>query len=167
MRCATIVMSTTLAFAATSASAEWKVVQGAKVLPMGEKKLSTVVRTNALAPATGVRAYLQIDCFEHPSLTSRYFGVVTDKETAPGFLGWRYKFDDGLTVTELPGSRTSLSATGLGGSDKPIFQDLMKAKKMQLTLMPVNGPALTFDFDVTGAREAAAKIACKEVNKMR
>ena len=39
-----------------------------------------------------------------------------------------------------------------------------KAKRLQLTLLPRQGPKLTFNFDLSGGASAIDAIPCKEKN---
>jgi hypothetical protein len=145
------------------ALAEWKVEQqGTKVMSHRYDPVGTIARLPAKAPSRDVTAYLQVECFEHPPLSGKHFGVVLSKATTPGPITYRYKFDDAAPVQHGPYSRTSLAVVSLGDAASEEFKGLSKAKRLQLILFPRQGPELTFDFDLSGGASAIDAIACKE-----
>jgi hypothetical protein len=75
---------------------------------------------------------------------------------------YEYKFDDAARVQRGPYSRRSLTVVNLGDAASEEFKGLSKAKRLQLTLLPRQGPELTFDFDLSGSASAIDAIPCKE-----
>ena len=51
---------------------------------------------------------------------------------------------------------------GLGDAASEEFKGLSKAKRLQLTLHPSQGPEFNFDFDLSGSASAIDAIPCKE-----
>jgi hypothetical protein len=157
------------------ALAEWKLEQqGTKVMSLRNDSaygirntVFTIAKLTAKAPSRGVTAYLQVECFEHPELTGRTFGIVLSKGTTPGPIAYRYKFDDDAPVQRGPYSRTSLTVVTLGDAASEELKGLSKASRLQLTLLPAQSPELTFDFDVSGAASAINAIPCKEERRAR
>jgi len=147
----------------TPALAEWKVEQqGTKVMSHRNDPVGTIARLAAEAPSRDITAYLQVECFEHPPLSGKHFGVVLSKATTPGPIAYEYKFDDAAPVLRGPYSRTSLTVVSLGDAESKEFKGLSKAKRLQLTLLPRQGPKLTFNFDCRGGASAIDAIPCKE-----
>lgn len=147
----------------TPALAEWKVEQqGTKVMSHSNDPIGTIARLAAEAPSGDITAYLQVECFEHPPLSGKHFGVVLSKATTPGPIAYEYKFDDAAPVLRGPYSRTSLTVVSLGDAESKEFKSLSKAKRLQLTLFPRQSPKLTFNFDLSGGASAIDAIPCKE-----
>lgn len=145
------------------ALAEWKVEQqGTKVMSHRNDPIGTIARLAAEAPSRDITAYLQVECFEHPPLSGKHFGVVLSKATTPGPIAYEYKFDDAAPVLRGPYSRTSLTVVSLGDAESKEFKGLSKAKRLQLTLLPRQGPKLTFNFNLSGGASAIDAIPCKE-----
>lgn len=111
---------------------------------------------------------MQLDCYVSESIGGLGLALILSKEPPRGFMAWRYQFDDGPPVQTKPYSR-SLPAENiqLGDRSSPEVKGLMNAKRLRLTLLPADGSELPFDFDVSGAAEAAQGLACKEYNRMR
>ena len=143
------------------AAAEWKVEHGAKVSDKRKDGGGTVAILPAKAAFKDVSAYLQVECFEHPKRNMRTVNIVTSRESAPGLMMWRYQFDDRPPKQRGPYSRLSLTVTGLGDSSSDEFKGLLTAKRLQVTLMPTNGPQWSFEFDLAGASEAIDAVPCK------
>ena len=145
------------------ALAEWKVEeQGAKVMSHRDDPVGTIAKLPAKAPSRDITAYLQVECFEYPPLLGKHFGVVLSKATTTGPIVYEYKFDDAARVQRGPYSRRSLTVVNLGDAASEEFKGLSKAKRLQLTLLPRQGPELTFDFDLSGSASAIDAIPCKE-----
>lgn len=145
------------------ALADWKVEQqGAKVMSHRNDPVGAIAKLPAKAPSRDITAYLQVECFEHPPLSGKHVGVVLSRPTRPGPITYRYKFDDAAPVQRGPYSRTSLAVVGLGDAASEEFKGLSKAKRLQLTLHPSQGPEFNFDFDLSGSVSAIDAIPCKE-----
>jgi hypothetical protein len=145
------------------ALAEWKVEQqGTKVMSHRNDPVGTIARLAAEAPSRDITAYLQVECFKHPPLSGKHFGVVLSKATTPGPITYEYEFDDAAPVLRGPYSRRRLTVVSLGDAESEEFKGLSKAKRLQLTLLPRPGPELTFDFDLSGGASAIDAIPCKE-----
>ena len=145
------------------ALADWKVEhQGTKVMSHRNDPVGTIAKLPAKAPSRDITAYLQVECFEYPPLLGKHFGVVLSKATTPGPIVYEYKFDDAARVHRGPYSRRSLTVVNLGDAASEEFKGLSKAKRLQLTLLPRQGPELTFDFDLSGGASAIDAIPCKE-----
>jgi len=101
------------------ALAEWKVEQqGTKVMSHRDDPVGTIARLAAEAPSRDITAYLQVECFEHPPLSGKHFGVVLSKATTPGPIAYEYKFDDAAPVLrgeDRPGRSTLVA----GGASAP------------------------------------------------
>jgi len=151
----------------SGASAEWKLGEGRKAFSSFAPITGTLATVPAKAPSQGVTARLQLECFTHPELSGLYFGVILSKETTPGFMGWRFQYDDGPVVERKPSPRLSLTNTALGDRSSDELKGLLKAKRLRLTLLPPRSPDLKYEFDVLGAEKAAAALGCKELNSMR
>lgn len=148
----------------TGALAEWKIeTSGQKLMSLREDRVGTIAKLAAKAPSHGVSAFLQIECFVHPDVGGRTFGIVLSKPTTTGPLGWKYQFDDGPVIQRGPFTRLSLTVTTLGDFTQDEFKGLAHAKRLRLTLLPRASEALSFDFDVGGAAEAINKVPCKDV----
>jgi hypothetical protein len=50
----------------------------------------------------------------------------------------------------------------LGDASSAELKGLPSAKRLRLTLLPAQGGELSYDFDVTGAKDAIKSIPCKE-----
>lgn len=149
----------------TVALAAWKVERGAKLMSLPDDRVGMIAKLPAKAPYHDVRAFLQIECFVHPEVGGRTFGIVLSKPTTTGAISWRYQFDDGPVVKRGPYSRLSLTVIALGDFTQDEFKGLVHAKRLRLTLMPRQSEELPFDFDVTGAAQAINKVPCKEIKR--
>ena len=147
----------------TGAFAEWKVERGSKLMSLRDDPVGTIAKLPAKAPYHGVSAFLQIECFVHPEVGGRTFGIVLSKPTTTGAISWRYQFDNGPVVQRGPYTRLSLTVIGLGDFTQDEFKGLVHAKRFRLTLLPRQSEELPFDFDVTGVAEAINKVPCKEI----
>ena len=65
------------------AGAEWKVERGTKVGSLRNHQVGIIATLPATATFDGVSAYLQVECLEHPEVTTRIVNIVTSKDTAP------------------------------------------------------------------------------------
>jgi hypothetical protein len=156
---AAMFISMLLNFAAP-AVAQWKVQEGRNAFSLPLNEAGKIATLPARAPAQGITANLQLECVRYLDLSSLYFGVITSKEMLPGFMGWRFRYDQEPEVERSPSIRTSLTKTSLGDPSKEELKGLMKAKRLRLTLLPPNSALLRYDFDVAGAAEAAARLPC-------
>lgn len=138
------------------AAADWTVIHGARKV-LGFPPTGTVARVPATAPSHGFSASLQIECFDHPEVGGRVLGVILSRETAPGFLAYRYQLDDAPAIVRPPEVRTSLTSHAL----TPFPAGLSGAQRLDLVLTPASGPALSFRFDVRGADRAIRAIPCR------
>lgn len=157
-----VLLSVTVALLTVSAHAAWKVENGRKVLSMRDDPVGLVARLPAEAASHGVTAYLQVECFRHPQLSGKMLGIVLSKETKPGPIAWRYKFDERPAVSRGPYTRTSLKVIGLGDATSEELKGTLTAKRLMLTLLPAAGEELTFSFDLSGASAAARAVPCAE-----
>jgi hypothetical protein len=153
-------------FFTATAFAEWKVERGPRGLGFSGTPPGPVAKASAKAPSGGVSAFLQVECFENPHLTSRMLLVVLSKETAPGAIAWRYQLDDQPPVQRGPHTRTSLKIISLGDSSNDPLKEFARTKRLRLTLLPMKSEELSFDFDISGADNAIKAIPCNEFNKM-
>jgi hypothetical protein len=144
------------------ANAAWKVEKAAKVNAMRNDRIGIVAKLPAKAANDGVSAHLQIECFEHPELTTRTLNLIVSKQSAPGPIGWRYQFDDRPAIERGPFSRISLTMTSLGDSSSEEFKGLATAQRLRVTLLPTKGAQWSFDFDISGAQAAISAVPCKE-----
>jgi hypothetical protein len=135
--------------------------QGTKIISHRNDPVGTIAKLSAKAPSRDITAYLQVECFERPPLSGMHVGIVLSRPTTPGPITYRYKFDDAAPVQRGPYSRTSLAVVGLGDAASKEFKGLSKAKRLQLTLRPSQGPELEFDFDLNGSASAIDAIPCK------
>ena len=122
--------------------AEWKVERGTKVGSLRNHQVGIIATLPATATFDGVSAYLQVECFEHPEVTTRIVNLVTSKDTAPGLMMWRYQLDDRPPMQRGPYSRLSLKVIGLGDSSSDEFKGLLTARRLRVTLMPTTGPQM-------------------------
>lgn len=157
-----LLIATCLFLSPGFAFAAWKVEHGSKVSSLRDDRAGVVAKLPVKSAPQGVSAYLQIECFMHPQLTSRTLNLVLSKPTAPGPLGWRYQIDDKAAIQRGPYSRTSLTVTNMGDSSSDEFKGLANAQRFRVTLLPSQGAQWSFDFDVTGARAAIDSVPCKK-----
>ena len=142
--------------------AEWKVERGTKVGSLRNHQVGIIATLPATATFDGVSAYLQVECLEHPEVTTRIVNIVTSKDTAPGLMAWRYQLDDRSPTQRGPYSRLSLKVIGLGDSSSDEFKGLLTARRLRVTLMPTTGPQWSFEFDVRGAPQAINAVPCQK-----
>jgi hypothetical protein len=139
--------------------AEWKIeAQGAKVMNLPNDRIGPIATLPAKAASYGGTAYLQIECFKSPTLTQKHFAIVVTKNMPPG-LPYRVKFDDDIPVQRGPYVRTGDGT--VHGLDDEAFARLPTARRLQFSFLQPQGPALAFDFDVTGATSAIDAIPCE------
>jgi hypothetical protein len=125
----------------TSAFATWKVERGPKLMSLRDDPVGELAKLPAKAPTNGVSAYLQIECFVHPEVGGRNFGIVLSKPTTPGAISWRYQFDDGPVIQRGPYTRLSLTVIGLGDFSQDEYKGLAHAKRFRVTLLPQHSAA--------------------------
>jgi len=142
--------------------AEWKVERGTKVSSLRNYQVGIIATLPATATFDGVSAYLQVECLEHPEVTTRIVNLVTSKDTAPGLMMWRYQLDDRPPMQRGPYSRLSLKVIGLGDSSSDEFKGLLTARRLRVTLMPTTGPQWSFEFDLRGAPQAINAVPCQK-----
>ena len=142
--------------------AEWKVERGTKAGNLRDHQVGIIATLPATATFDGVSAYLQVECLEHPEVTTRIVNIVTSKDTAPGLMMWRYQFDDRPPMQRGPYSRLNLKVIGLGDSSSDEFKGLLTARRLRVTLMPARGPQWSFEFDLRGAPQAINAVPCKK-----
>jgi hypothetical protein len=147
------------------AFAQWKIQEGRNAFSMPPAEVGKIATLQARASAQGITASLQLECVRYLELSSLYFGVITSKEMLPGFMGWRFRYDQEPEVERSPSIRTSLTKTSLGDRSREELKGLMKAKRLRLTLLPPHTAPLRYDFDVAGAAKAAAGLPCRELDK--
>jgi hypothetical protein len=147
------------------AQAAWTVREGKKISPF-PPLTGQIATLPAKAPFNGMTAKLHVECFTHPELTGLSFGILLSKNPPNGFMGWTYQYDDAPPVKQGPFSRAlPPNYISLGDATSGELKGLRTAKRLHLVLQPANGGALPFDFDVTGADVAFAKIPCKEFRR--
>jgi hypothetical protein len=142
--------------------AEWKVERGTKVGSLRSHQVGIIATLPATATFDGVSAYLQVECLEHPEVTTRIVNIVTSKDTAPGLMMWRYQLDDNPPTQHGPYSRLSLKVIGLGDSSSDEFKGLLTGRRLRVTLMPTTGPQWSFEFDLRGAPQAINAVPCQK-----
>jgi PAS domain S-box-containing protein len=142
--------------------AEWKVERGTKVGSLRNHQVGIIATLPATATFDGVSAYLQVECLEHPEVTTRIVNIVTSKDTAPSLMAWRYQLDDRPPTQRGPYSRLSLKVIGLGDSSSDEFKGLLTARRLRVTLMPTTGPQWSFEFDLRGAPHAINAVPCQK-----
>ena len=142
--------------------AEWKVERGTKVGNLRNRQVGIIATLPATATFDGVSAYLQVECLEHPEVTTRIVSLVTSKDTAPGLMMWRYQLDDNPPTQHGPYSRLSLKVIGLGDSSSDEFKGLLTGRRLRVTLMPTTGPQWSFEFDLRGAPQAINAVPCQK-----
>jgi PAS domain S-box-containing protein len=142
--------------------AEWKVERGTKVGSLRNHQVGIIATLPATATFDGVSAYLQVECLEHPEVTTRIVNLVTSKDTAPGLMMWRYQLDDNPPTQHGPYSRLSLKVIGLGDSSSDEFEGLLTGRRLRVTLMPTTGPQWSFEFDLRGAPQAINAVSCQK-----
>ena len=142
--------------------AEWKVERGTKVGSLRNHRVGIIATLPATATFDGVSAYLQVECLEHPEVTTRIVNLVTSKDTAPGLMMWRYQLDDNPPTQHGPYSRLSLKVIGLGDSSSDEFEGLLTGRRLRVTLMPTTGPQWSFEFDLRGAPQAINAVSCQK-----
>lgn len=152
----------------TNADAAWKINQGTKAFSKFPPVQAIIATVPAKSRPGGISARLQIECFTHPQLQGLNFGVVLSKQPANGFIAWRYQYDDRPIISRGPYSRAAPNpnSISLGDSKSDELKGLPDAHRLRLTLLPADGSTLSFEFDVTGAREAIAAIPCVERRSM-
>ncbi len=151
-----------LACLSNAAAAGWMVKNGRKLMSMQGDPTGLIAVLPAEKTPAHITAYLQVECFRHPELSGKVIGIVTSKPSAPGFIGWKYQFDNEKAVQRGPYSRMSLTVTSLGDTSSDEYKGIMLTKNLRLTLLPVNGPPWTFEFNLTGAATAINRIPCVE-----
>lgn len=140
----------------------WNVKRGKKEFSLRASNVGMVATLPASGAFRGVTAMLQIECFVSPDLTDLTFGVILSKAPPNGFMAWRYQYDDGPIAKKGPYSRTPpVTNISLGDSSSEELRGLRTAKRLRLTLLPADGSALPYEFNVSGAAAAIRKIPCK------
>jgi hypothetical protein len=163
-----VFLSVCLVLVTPTAFAAWKVEQGKKALTISPPTVGTIATVPAKSASKGYNARLQLDCFVSPDLSGLSFNLILSKEPPKGFIARRYQYDDGAPVQTKPFSRALPPENiNLGDRSAPEVKALMTAKRLRLTLLPADGSEIPFEFDVSGASDAASKLACKEFNRMR
>jgi hypothetical protein len=139
-----------LSIIATPVSAEWKV---ASFIDRMSDKLSFYGIAAAKLDDRGVSAALRIGCMNGAPMLSTELSAPLTR----GQIGGVYRIDDGpqqmrmMRVFSDPNSIPLLDITP--GA-------ISKAKRMRLQLQPTGGPALFYDFDVSGASAVLEKVKC-------
>lgn len=143
------------------ACAEWKVEYGITVGSLHDNRIGIIATLPAKSTFKGISAYLQIECLDHPDVTTRIVSIVTSIGTVPKLMMWSYQLDDRPPVQRGPYSRLSLKVIGLGDSSSDEFNGLLSARQLRVNLIPAKGPQWSFDFDLAGASQAIRSIPCK------
>ena len=143
------------------AFAQWKVERGIKVGSLHDDQVGIIAILPAKSTFKGISAYLQVECLEHPEVTTRIVSIVTSKGTVPKLMMWSYQLDDLPPVQRGPYSRLSMTVIGLGDSSSEELKGLSTAQRLRVTLIPTKGPEWAFEFDLSGARQAINAVPCR------
>jgi hypothetical protein len=143
------------------AFAEWKVERGIKVGSLHDDQVGIIATLPAKLTFKGVSAYLQVECLEHPEVTTWIVSIVTSKRTVPKLMMWSYPLDDRPPVLRGPYSRLSMTVIALGDSSSEELKGLSAAQRLHVTLIPTKGPQWSFEFDLSGARQPINAVPCQ------
>jgi hypothetical protein len=150
----TLSLLVALALVPTVAVAEWRVDAVADRLMDRSVHIAWVA---AKQPDHGVSARLQVECLDAPLVGGRLGVLAISGRFSVGKVGLRYRFDDDPPETRILPVKPQSVTVLMHDAD---MDRLAAAKRFRIELSPSAGPALFYDFDVSGAGVAMRGVPC-------